>query len=112
MGDDQSQHLICACTLPVPRKGGLIFWADLIGAPYIVKRLEQFAAQVRAGSVGVGTALSGRLAGTALSSGISRTVAGSVLCTGIPCGAMLLVTDWNLPLSAGRPPTGRILQAL
>ena len=27
-------------------KGGLIFWADLVGAAYIVKRLEQFAAQV------------------------------------------------------------------
>lgn len=29
-------------------KGGLIFWADLVGAAYIVKRLEQFAAQVSA----------------------------------------------------------------
>ena len=29
-------------------KGGLIFWADLVGAPYIVKRLEQFAEQVGA----------------------------------------------------------------
>ena len=27
-------------------KGGLIFWADLVGAAYIVKKLEQFAVQV------------------------------------------------------------------
>jgi enoyl-CoA hydratase/3-hydroxyacyl-CoA dehydrogenase len=28
-------------------KGGLIFWADLIGVAYIVKKLEAFASLVR-----------------------------------------------------------------
>lgn len=28
-----------------PYRGGLIFWADLIGAPYIAKRLSQLAQQ-------------------------------------------------------------------
>ena len=30
-------------------KGGLIFWADLVGAAYIIKKLDHFASLVRDG---------------------------------------------------------------
>lgn len=35
---------VMAMGFPAPR-GGLIFWADLVGAGYITKRLNQWAAQ-------------------------------------------------------------------